>query len=238
MQIYYMPNKTIYVREADLPLWQAAQTQFGESISVLFAKFLRERLPMMDAFVHVLHSTHPNPANESEFVVMFAPIDQTGSGGAMKPHYVRGSSQLIGFLTQVGLTNNDAAQIASDLKRELSVSLRTTLTRSAVKSDCYRLRFRPTLVRSGDGTQNLLKVDATGFSTSRSQKQWHATFHALDDLLAALEKCLGLPAPQLQAIRQSLLSGQETELGGVTGAQYAISEERLIDLGMVESGPA
>lgn len=39
-----MPNKTIYVKDADLPLFDKAQDQFGESVSSLFAEFLRERL--------------------------------------------------------------------------------------------------------------------------------------------------------------------------------------------------
>jgi hypothetical protein len=38
-----MPNKTIYVKEADLPILEQAQEQFGESISSMFAEFLRER---------------------------------------------------------------------------------------------------------------------------------------------------------------------------------------------------
>ena len=38
-----MPNKTIYVKDADLPLFERAQEQFGESVSAVFAEFLRER---------------------------------------------------------------------------------------------------------------------------------------------------------------------------------------------------
>lgn len=39
-----MPNKTIYVRDADLPLWDRAQKELGESVSSAIADFLRERL--------------------------------------------------------------------------------------------------------------------------------------------------------------------------------------------------
>lgn len=39
-----MPNKTIYVKDADLPLFEQAQESFGESISSLFAEFLRDRV--------------------------------------------------------------------------------------------------------------------------------------------------------------------------------------------------
>jgi hypothetical protein len=39
-----MPNKTIYVKDTDLPLFARAQEQLGESLSSLFADFLRERV--------------------------------------------------------------------------------------------------------------------------------------------------------------------------------------------------
>jgi hypothetical protein len=40
----YMPNKTLYVKDADLPLFEQAQEQLGDSISSMFAEFLRERV--------------------------------------------------------------------------------------------------------------------------------------------------------------------------------------------------
>ncbi|HZU26283.1 MAG TPA: hypothetical protein VFA04_12220 [Bryobacteraceae bacterium] len=39
-----MPNKTIYVKDTDLPLFEQAQQQLGESVSSMFADFLRERV--------------------------------------------------------------------------------------------------------------------------------------------------------------------------------------------------
>ncbi|HEV3331609.1 MAG TPA: hypothetical protein VG096_11545 [Bryobacteraceae bacterium] len=39
-----MPNKTIYVRDADVPLLERASEELGESISALFASFLRDRV--------------------------------------------------------------------------------------------------------------------------------------------------------------------------------------------------
>jgi hypothetical protein len=39
-----MPNKTIYVKDPDLRLLQQAQEQLGESVSSMFAEFLRERV--------------------------------------------------------------------------------------------------------------------------------------------------------------------------------------------------
>ena len=39
-----MPNKTIYVKDTDLPLLEQAQEQLGDSVSSMFAEFLRERM--------------------------------------------------------------------------------------------------------------------------------------------------------------------------------------------------
>jgi hypothetical protein len=39
-----MPNKTIYVKDSDLPLLEQAQEQLGDSISSMFADFLRQRV--------------------------------------------------------------------------------------------------------------------------------------------------------------------------------------------------
>lgn len=44
MYTYNMPNKTLYVKDADLPLFEQAQEQLGESVSSMFAEFLRERV--------------------------------------------------------------------------------------------------------------------------------------------------------------------------------------------------
>jgi len=39
-----MPNKTLYVKNADLPLFEQAQERLGDSVSAVFAEFLRERV--------------------------------------------------------------------------------------------------------------------------------------------------------------------------------------------------
>jgi len=39
-----MPNKTIYIKDSDLPLWERAQNELGESVSSTFVEFLKERL--------------------------------------------------------------------------------------------------------------------------------------------------------------------------------------------------
>ena len=37
-----MPNKTIYIKDSDLPLLEQAQKQLGDSVSSMFAEFLRD----------------------------------------------------------------------------------------------------------------------------------------------------------------------------------------------------
>jgi hypothetical protein len=39
-----MPNKTLYVKDADVPLFEHAQEQLGDSVSSMFAEFLRTRV--------------------------------------------------------------------------------------------------------------------------------------------------------------------------------------------------
>jgi hypothetical protein len=49
-----MPNKTIYVRDSDLPLFEQAQEQLGESISSLFAEFIRDRVAKIKPEGHII----------------------------------------------------------------------------------------------------------------------------------------------------------------------------------------
>jgi hypothetical protein len=39
-----LPNKTIYIKDSDLPIWDRAQNKLGESISSIVVECLRERL--------------------------------------------------------------------------------------------------------------------------------------------------------------------------------------------------
>lgn len=39
-----MPNKTIYLKDTDVALFEQAQEQLGDSVSSIFADFLRERV--------------------------------------------------------------------------------------------------------------------------------------------------------------------------------------------------
>ena len=41
---WYMPNKTLYVKDADVPLFEQAQEHLGDSVSSMFAEFLRDRV--------------------------------------------------------------------------------------------------------------------------------------------------------------------------------------------------
>jgi hypothetical protein len=47
-----MPNKTIYVKDTDLPLLEQAQEQLGDSVSSMFAEFLRERVAKLTPEEH------------------------------------------------------------------------------------------------------------------------------------------------------------------------------------------
>lgn len=39
-----MPNKTIYIKDSDLPTWDRAQKELGESVSSVLVDYLKERL--------------------------------------------------------------------------------------------------------------------------------------------------------------------------------------------------
>lgn len=83
----------------------------------------------MNVFVHVLRSA----PDSHDLAVMFAPVGPTGSGGSLRPHYVR-ESQLITLLEGRGVAHGVASKIASELKHTQSVSELTTIPTDAVKS--------------------------------------------------------------------------------------------------------
>jgi hypothetical protein len=58
-----MPKRTLYVRDADLPIWEAAEKILGEkSMSMLVTEALREKLARpRDGFLHVLNSNPGTP---------------------------------------------------------------------------------------------------------------------------------------------------------------------------------
>lgn len=226
-----MPNKTLYVRESDLVLWDVAQAQLSRSVSALFAEFLREKVKAMDVFVHVVRSA----PNSQDFTVMFAPTGPSGSGGPMIPHYVHGAEQLVAFLEKRGVMSDVATDIASDLQTLPSISVRTVLPQSVVRH--YTLLFKPICIGEGSDTSRLLKVDIVGNPISGGNR-WIGSFHELDQFLNALESVLELSVPRLTSLRQLLLSGRDCELGGrVSGATFVVGEEQLMQLGLVEEDP-
>ena len=62
-----MPNKTIYVKDTDLPLIEQAQEQLGDSVSAMFAEFLRERVAKLSPEEHRIIAliNHITAARES-----------------------------------------------------------------------------------------------------------------------------------------------------------------------------
>jgi hypothetical protein len=62
-----LPNKTIYIKDADLPLWDEAQKELGNSISSAFTDYLKERINRqrgidmvhaMDSLLAAINATH------------------------------------------------------------------------------------------------------------------------------------------------------------------------------------
>ena len=66
-EVQGLPNKTIYVRDTDLPVWERAQKELGDSISSAFIDYLKERLERqkgvdmvraMDTLLDEINATH------------------------------------------------------------------------------------------------------------------------------------------------------------------------------------
>jgi hypothetical protein len=188
---------------------------------------------MVDTFVHVVCMTLPQE-QQTKFAVMFAPVGPTGSGGAMKPHYLVGRDELTRFLGGLGFTDDAILQIQSDLERQGSVSVRTDLARPFVRANFYRLRFAPEPVDAG--SQSWSKVKLTGEPFSASANPLSATFHDVDKCLSVVSECLGTPLPQLASIRRSLAHGSTVELGGShPGVQFFVREDQLVQMGLTQA---
>ncbi|MFC5861984.1 hypothetical protein ACFPT7_06745 [Acidicapsa dinghuensis] len=129
-----MANKTLYVRDSDLGLWDLAQAQLGQSISALFTEFLRERVKLMNVFVHVLRSS----SHSKDLTVIFSPVGPTGSGGPGNPQHVQ-EPELIAFLEMYGVTSKVAIKIAESLQGAQSISELTTIAkRSSAMSESFQ----------------------------------------------------------------------------------------------------
>ena len=226
-----MPNKTLYIKDADLPLWDLAMTTFGKSISSLFSDFLRERFPSsIDTFVHVVNTGRI--ADQPTFAVMFAPVGETGSGGPMSPHNVRGTLELQQFLRAVGIPDETATEISKELGVKPSVSIRATLSRDHISTNFYVLSFTPLPVDAGAQSWN--KVEVHAVPVSPLCKRWKATFHSIERLIEALRDQLSCPAQQLAAIQRSLEAGLPVVLGGSgAGIEFIVSEEQITMLGLI-----
>ena len=107
-----MPTKTLYVKEADLPLFEQIQEQFGDSVSSLFSEFLRERIGNL------------NPGEDRVFSV----LNQINA----KREALRAESQLPAFLDSIyGEAETQAQAALKKLKarkvREAKISLTAAL---------------------------------------------------------------------------------------------------------------
>lgn len=126
-----MPQKTIYLSEADAALWDEIKARIGEkSMSTLFVEYLRKTTDARDGFLHVLLAQRGAPLKQAPFAVMFAPLETDGA--FMQPHYCQGLVDLTRFLQQLGLTEKANESIKEALKSRESVSERLTLTRDKI----------------------------------------------------------------------------------------------------------
>lgn len=126
-----MPQKTIYLSEADAVLWDEFKSSIGEkSMSRLFLEFLRKTLQTRDGFLHVLRAEGGVPLKQALFAVMFAPLGD--AGGRAQRHDCKGLADLVQFLHELGLTEKAIETIKGDLKDQASASVQWTLTQAKV----------------------------------------------------------------------------------------------------------
>jgi hypothetical protein len=121
-----MPQKTIYLSDADAAFWDEAKTRIGEkSMSTMFVEFLRKTLEVREGFLHIIRAE----PKQAKFAVMLAPSD---SNDALQPHYCHGLSGLASFLEQLGLSVKAIQRIREDLKTEDSISERVALPQEKI----------------------------------------------------------------------------------------------------------
>jgi hypothetical protein len=127
-----MPKKTLYVKDADLPIWEAAEKILGEkSMSTFVVEALRAKLNNpRDGFLNILCANTGVPLRRAQFAVMFAPTDIVG--GVMKPHYCSDLEALKTFLGALGLTGTAVAEIVAELGAKYSSSVRISLTEEKI----------------------------------------------------------------------------------------------------------
>jgi hypothetical protein len=128
-----MPKKTLYIREADIPIWEAAEKMIGEkSMSTLVTEALREKLgERIDGFLNILASQAVKQTGLGEYAVMFAPLD--GPGGALKAHYCSNRDDLKNFLGELGLTPRAITETIGELQQKGASAARLSLTRDKIE---------------------------------------------------------------------------------------------------------
>lgn len=112
-------------------------------MSTLVIEALQEKLGRSDGFLNIIRSSPGIPLPNSQFAVMFAPVN--GPGGAMKPRYCASLDGLKALLKLLGITDRAIAGIIDDLEKTYSANVRVTLTNdklSLIKQDIYVTRFK------------------------------------------------------------------------------------------------
>jgi hypothetical protein len=127
-----MPRRTLYVRDCDLPIWEAAEKTLGEkSMSTLVTEALLEKLGRpIDGFLNILGSQAVKQSGLGEFAVMFAPTN--GPGGAVKPHYCANRDELKTFLDELGLTPAAITETVQELQRRGCSTSRLSLRQDKI----------------------------------------------------------------------------------------------------------
>jgi len=94
----------------------------------------------------------------------------------------------------------------------------------------YYVQIAPAYATDPRGNQEVIGYHVYGLPDFGTQ-QMYVRYETLDALVSSLSSALGLGQLQLEATRQSILSGQRTEIGGHSGRLYW--PERLMrDLGL------
>ena len=133
-----MPNKTIYIKDADLPLWERAQKELGESISSAFVDCLKERLvetaakrrkrgkldmvQAMDTLLAEINATHNLDIERHPFVSPII-LDQNSVKIGYKLHQKRANPDRIMSLVVHPLDFDDDGQFNSKTKNRITAEI-------------------------------------------------------------------------------------------------------------------
>ena len=99
------------------------------------------------------------------------------------------------------------------------------------KSDVrYRVHLKPSPAEANQAADKAQWIDLIGIPNSGTQLMYRR-FLDVDELLSLLKTQFGLPSLQLDAIRASVMKGEENEIGGHVAALF-LPEVSLRNLGM------